>query len=147
MAVALKQANVITEVGPGGVLHSLFSTIAVRLEGGSWGGRFPHITGRLYGGRLKRREADAALREMRVIKKELSELPPTAVVWDADDPSLDPPWGRSVAEHVRSMAQYHVTTTGRNLVDEIIDNLESLRDYGGTLDIISYDDRALPPLT
>ena len=37
------------------------------------------------------------------------------------------------------MAGYFVTTTGRNLVDEIVDNLESLKEFGGTLDIISYD--------
>lgn len=142
MAVALKQENVITEIGPGGVLHSLFSTIAVRLERGDWGGRFPTIMRRLYDGKLERREAGAGLTEMTQIRKELATLPPAMVVWDAENPTLDPPWGRDVGAHVQNVAQYFVTTTGRNLVDEIIDNLESLRDFGGTLEVISYNDRA-----
>jgi hypothetical protein len=37
VTIALKRPNVITEIGPGGILHSLCSTIACRLEGGNWG--------------------------------------------------------------------------------------------------------------
>lgn len=138
MTVALKCDNIITEIGPGGILHSLFSTIAVRLEGGKWGSRFPLIMGRLYQGRLPQPEARAALAEFRVIEKELSELPPSSIVWDADDLAASPPWGTEVGPHVKNMAMYFVTTTGRNLVAEIIDNLEALLEDGDGLEIISY---------
>jgi 2,3-bisphosphoglycerate-dependent phosphoglycerate mutase len=144
MTVALKCDNIITEIGPGGILHSLFSTIAVRLEGGKWGSRFPLIIGDLYQGRLAQTKARAALDEFRVIERELAELPPSAVVWDADDLAAVPPWGTEVGSHVRNMAQYFVTTTGRNLVAEIIDNLEALLEDGDGLEIISY--QGSPPV-
>ena len=139
MTVALKQENVVTEIGPGGILHSLFSTVAVRLEGGRWGSRFPIVMSKLYEGSLPQSDALAALSEMRDIKAELSLLAPANVVWDAEDLKKGPPWGRQVGPHVQSCAQYWVTTTGRNVLDELIDNLESLLEFGGTLDVISYD--------
>jgi hypothetical protein len=39
------------------------------------------------------------------------------------------------------MAQYYVTETGRNLVDEIIDNLESQVQFGGPLEVVPFDGR------
>lgn len=138
MTIALKQGSVFTEIGPGDLLHSLFSTVAVHLENGVWGARFPTILGELYQGSLPASDADAALVEMREMKRELSALPPDKVVWDIDNLSADPPWGRQVGAHVTSVAGYYVTTSQRNLVDEIIDNLESLQEFGGTLDIVSY---------
>lgn len=139
MTIGLKQGSVVTEIGPGGLLHSLLSTVAVHLENGNWGATFPIIMGKFYQGSLSAEDVDVAFLEMRKIKKGLSLLGPDAVVWDIDDLTIDPPWGKTVGTHVRSMADYYVTTTGRNLVDEILDNLESLKEFGGTLDIISYE--------
>jgi 2,3-bisphosphoglycerate-dependent phosphoglycerate mutase len=113
MTVALKCEKVVTEIGPGGVLHSLFSTIAVRLESGQWGSRFPLIMGQLYGGKLADAQATAALEEFSLIAKELAQLPPTSMVWDAETPDAKPPWGPEVGPHVTNVAQYFVTTGGR----------------------------------
>lgn len=139
MTVGLKQGSVVTEIGPGEVLHSVFSTIAVRLENNQWGSRFPVVMNKLYQGSVNQSDANTAYDEMSLIRKELVQLPPSLVVWDAADPKKDPPWGRTVGPHVKSCAQYWVTTTGRNILDEIIDNLESLREFGGSLDVISYN--------
>lgn len=139
MTIGLRQGSVITEIGPGELFHSVFSTIAVRIENGQWGTRFPIVMNELYQGSVSHSDADTALNEMLEIRKALQLLPPDQVIWDAENPSKDPPWGRTVGPHVKSCAQYWVTTTGRNIVDEIIDNLESLREFGGTLDVISYD--------
>lgn len=144
MTIALKQDNVITEVGPGGLLHSLCSTIARRLEGGSWGSRYPLVMNKLYQGFLGEEDATGALTEMREIKSRLSEISPAEVIWDIDDQTKLPPWGKEVGAHVKSIAGYYVTTYGRNLVDEMIDNMESLAEFGGTLEIISYD--GAPPV-
>lgn len=83
MAIAFKQNNVITEIGPGGVLHSLFSTIAYRIENG-WGNKFPTIMGDLYDGQLPQEKAKIGLQEIRQIKKALELLPPTDVIWDIE---------------------------------------------------------------
>jgi len=39
MTIGMRQGSVVTEIGPGGVMHSLMSTIAVHLEDGRWGSR------------------------------------------------------------------------------------------------------------
>ncbi|MGD1054439.1 MAG: Imm70 family immunity protein [Candidatus Dormibacteria bacterium] len=146
MTIAFRQRSVLTEIGPGALLHSLFSTVAVRLEGGQWGERYPLIMSRIYGGHLDQADAVAALVEMEQIRERLARLDPGEVVWDAERPTQAPPWGHTVGPHVTSMANYFVTTTGRNLVNEIIDNLESLRDFGGGLEIVPSGDpnRPLP---
>lgn len=144
MTIGLKQGSVVTEIGPGGLLHSLLSTVAVHLEGGKWGTNFPLIMGKFYQGSLPASDADRAFQEMQQIKDGLKSLTADKVVWDIEDLSKNPPWGRNVGPHVKSMADYYVTITRRNLVDEILDNLESLKEFGGTLDIISYE--GAPPL-
>lgn len=141
MTIAFRQGSVLTVIGPGGVLHSLCSTIAVRLENGDWGSRFPWIMNGLYGGSLEEGAARLAYDEMLVIRNELAALPPSAVVWDIEKPGVAPPWGTQVGPHVTNMAQYFVTETGRNLVDEIIDNLESQLQFGGPLEIVPFDGR------
>ncbi|WP_312368437.1 Imm70 family immunity protein [Stenotrophomonas sp.] len=139
MTIAIRQGNVLTVIGPGGVLHSLFSTIAVLLENGKWGSRFPWIMNGLYGGSLADVGAKAAYDEMLEIRRELAQISPSEVVWDIENPELSPPWGNSFGSHVSHMADYYVTDTGRNLVDEIIDNLESQIEFGGPLQIVPFD--------
>src|SRR5687768_17393124 len=139
MTIAFKQGRVLTVIGAGGLLHSLFSTIAVHLEGGDWGSRFPWIMNGLYSGRLEESGASEGYREMQQIRQELATLPPSAVVWDIEKPGIAPPWGGEVGGHVKNMAAYYVTDTGRNLVDEIIDNLESQLALGGPLEIVPFD--------
>lgn len=137
MTIRMRQGSVWTEIGPGGLLHSLMSTIAFHLEDGNWGTRFPLLMGKFYQGSLPSADVDAAILEAQAIKIGLAKLRPDQVVWDIDDLALLPPWGMSIGIHIKSMADYFVTSAGRNLVDEIADNLESLREFGGTLDIIS----------
>ncbi|WP_223502011.1 Imm70 family immunity protein [Pseudomonas sp. BF-R-24] len=144
MTIALKQENVITEIGPGGILHSLCSTIAYRLESGKWGEKYPLIMNGLYQGMLGQKDAGLALAEMQAIKEGLSQLKLDQVIWDIENPLQLPPWGLNVGGDLKNIDSYYVTTSGRNLVNEIIDNLESLKEFGGTLEIISYDGR--PPV-
>ena len=40
------------QIGSGDFLHCFFSTVAVNLENGSWGSRFPLIMNKLYQGSL-----------------------------------------------------------------------------------------------
>lgn len=139
MTIGLKQGSVITEIGPGGILHSLCSTIAVHLENNHWGSRFPLLMGALYQGVLHAKDVDAAWEELRRVRSGLERLSPGQVVWDIEDPSVTPAWMKKVGPHVKSLADFFVTTSGRNLLDELADNLESLKEFGGTLEVISYE--------
>lgn len=142
MTIALKQNNVITEVGPGGILHSLFSTIAFRVEK-KWGGKFPVIMNELYHGGLTQAHARTALQEIRAIKQALAMLPAQDVIWDIDDPGASGPWG-GIGPHIQNASQFHVTKNGRNLLNEIEENIEAIIRFGGDLEIISYNDG--PPI-
>jgi 2,3-bisphosphoglycerate-dependent phosphoglycerate mutase len=138
MTIGFKQGSVITEIGPGGILHSLFSTIAYHLEGGDWGAKYPVVMKKLYSGSLSSQDVKEAYIEMNKIKTGLGKLMPEQIIWDIEDVTKAPPWGRVSPSHVKSMSDYYVTTTGRNLVNEIFDNLESLKEFGGSLDIVTY---------
>ena len=98
---------------------------------------------KLYQGRLDQVDSVPALKELRQIERELADLPPSAVVWDAEDCLARPPWGDEVASHVKSMARYFVTKNGLDLMMELIENVEAMQQFGGTLEIVSYRDH--PP--
>lgn len=96
---------------------------------------------KLYEGKVAREDAEAASAEISQIQEALAKLPPDQVVWDAEDMTKAPPYGKHIGPHVRSCADYWVTTTGRNLIAEIIDNMESLLEFGGSLEVHSSRDR------
>lgn len=139
MTIAFKHGNVITDIGFGNTLHSLLSTVAVHLENGCWGSRYPHIMEKLLQGRLEATDARAACIEMLAIRKGLAALAPADVVWAIEDAGRQPAWGSAVGASVTSMADYHVTTAGRNLVDEMAACVAALAESGGTLEIIAFD--------
>ena len=133
MTVGLKQENIITEIGPGGLLHSLFSTIAFHLESGSWGSVYPLIMNNLYNWKLEEKDAQKALIEVKKIKEGLSQLEPSQVVWDIENLSEKAPWGDEIGEHIKNMAMFYITLNGLNLVDELVENIESICKHGGNL--------------
>ena len=139
MTIAFRHGAVITEIGIDVVLHSLLSTVAVRLEDGEWGAHFPLILIKLYQGRLDALDADAALLELRQIQACLARLEPDKVIWDFNDFSRQPPWGEAVAPRIISLANYHTTNTGQCLLDEKFDCVRSLQRTGGVLDIITLE--------
>lgn len=142
MTIAFRHSTVITEIGIDVVLHSLLSTVAVRLEGGAWGSRFPLIMIKLYQGLLDAPDADAALLELRQIQAGLARLKADKVIWDFNDLSRQPPWGDAVAPRTTSMADYHTTNASRNLLDEMLACVTALKDGGGVLEIIALEGMA-----
>jgi hypothetical protein len=139
MTIAFRHGAVITEIGIDVVLHSLLSTVAVRLEGGEWGSRFPLIMIKLYQGRLDALDADGALRELRQIKASLAALAPEKVIWDFNDLSRQPPWGSDIGPRIFSMANYHTINTGQCLLDEMLDCARALKQTGGVLEIVTLE--------
>ena len=132
------QGTILMEIGPGGLLHSLFSTIAVRLEMGQWGSRFPTVMGAFYQGEsLDPGAASHALDEWRRIECGLAEQPPSAIVWDIEQPGAKPPWGAAYGAHVTSVANYYFTKYGLNLVAEVREHLECVVQSGGTLQLVT----------
>ena len=105
------------EIGSGDFLFSFFSTVAVNLEGGKWGSRFPVIMNKFYQGKVKRNKVDKAIKEMEMIKSELKNYPPSKVVWDIEDLSQQPPWGDDISEEITDLSNYFVTNDGEDLIE------------------------------
>ena len=121
--------------GDAGLLKSLFSTIVVRLENGEWGSRYPVLMRDLYAGRVPSSAADAALKEVAAIRAGLSPHEPREVVWDFEQPELQPPWGSAISPHISSLANYFVTSEGMDLLDVLSWALEEARRTGRDLTI------------
>lgn len=129
MAVSIKVNSIVDEIGAPGFLHSFFSTISAHADGGRWGSRFPQLF-RLYDGRVPTHEAAGALAELREAKAILSKLSPSAVVWDVENRSAEPPWGTTISPHITSLGNYFVSSTGRDLFALLEEALESAEQQG-----------------
>lgn len=138
-AIAFRHDNAITEIGFDIVLHSLLSTVALHLEGGNWGARFPLIMFKLYQGKLDAEDAAAALRELQAMQAGLACLSPGHVVWDINDLARQPPWGEAINPGTTSMANYHATVESTNLLDDMLACVAALGQQGGVLQIIPVD--------
>lgn len=68
--------------------------------------------------------AAAAIQELKLIKEELAAFAPSKVVWDIEDLSKRPPWGADIAQEINSLANYFVTSTGRDLISTLIEALD-----------------------
>lgn len=98
MAVGFKVGFFWYQIGSGDFLHWFFSTVAVNLENGSWGSRFPLIMNKLYQGSLDSENVGKALIELNTIEEELGKISPDKVVWDIDDIKKQPPWGNNISK-------------------------------------------------
>jgi 2,3-bisphosphoglycerate-dependent phosphoglycerate mutase len=118
------------ELGSSSFLKAWFSTIFVRLESERWGSRFAVVMNEFYGGTLQAGRAAEALRELGQIRDELTQMPPSEIVWDFEDREAQPPWGTEVSDSIRSLGNYFVTSDGRDLFD-VLANSFSEADRSG----------------
>jgi 2,3-bisphosphoglycerate-dependent phosphoglycerate mutase len=125
--------NTMWTVGEDDFLHSFFSTVGYQLEKEGWGSRFPALVRELYGGRLAAERVPEARRELETIRRELSELPPDARVYDYDDPNRETPW--PVPPGASSLADSFLSAGGKNLLDVITRGLDVSEETGADLEI------------
>ena len=104
------------EVGEAEFLKAFFSTVFVKVEGKAWGRDYPVLMREFYSGRLRHENAIAALEELANLGEKLRALPPGELVWDFEDPEKGPPWGNGISPHITSLANYFVTSDGKDLL-------------------------------
>ena len=138
MTVGIKVGSVVTEIGTGSFFHSFFSSVSYHLEPKGWGTNYPILMNKLYQGQLNAEDANEALVEVKAIQQALGRFTPDQVIWDIEDLNERPPWGDNISSHITSLANYFVTSTGRDLIGAIIENLEYLKKDGGKLTIVQY---------
>ena len=100
--------------------NAFFATVCTRLEGGVWGSRFPVVMNHLSWYRIEVDWMDQALLELETIKRELSVLPVSDVVWVVDLPEVKPPYAVGGDSEAVNLAEFFTTRNGKNLIDEII---------------------------
>ena len=135
MAVGFKVMFFWYQIGTGDFLHSFFSTVAYNLENGQWGSRFPVIMNELYQGKLARENIDKATKELRIIKQELQKFGPEKVVWDIDDLSKQPPWGRNISKDITDLSNYFVTSGGDDFLTVFAHALEKAKEVNSAMEI------------
>ncbi|WP_188354942.1 Imm70 family immunity protein, partial [Galliscardovia ingluviei] len=110
--------------------NAFFATVCTRLEDGVWGSRFPVVMNHLSWYRIEVDWMDQALLELETIKRELSVLPVSDVVWVVDLPEAKPPYDVGGDSEAVNLAEFFTTRNGKNLIDEII----NLVTYGQQID-------------
>lgn len=127
MSVALWVGRKHFEVGSVSFLKAFFSTAFARLERENWGALYPLIMRDLYSGRLAYERAEVASRELEQIRTALAEITPDQVVWDFEDPNARPPWGSEISPEIKSLADYFITSDGKNFLDVLTRALEEAK--------------------
>ena len=124
MTVGIKVDFLWFPIGTGDFFYSFFSTICINLENMNWGSKFPVVMKDIYAGYLSKEKIGIALKELKEIKLELSEFSPKRIIWDAEDLSKTPPWGTHISKDITNLAQYFITTDGKNLISVLEEAME-----------------------
>ena len=117
MSVAVWVGSKRFEIGSASFLKSWFSTIYRRLERGEWGSAYQTVMRDFYSGVVPRERVSGGLAELENIRKGLAAFPPDQVVWDFENPGAQPPWGDRISSHITSLANYYVTSDGKDLFE------------------------------
>ncbi len=107
------------ELGHGDFVHSFFSTISYHLEKEDWGSRYPLLMNDLYNNKLKWVDVSVAKANLIEIEQKLSKHSPEHVIWDINDLSQYPPWGKKISPKVTNLANYFATTEGKTFFEVI----------------------------
>ena len=120
MSVGIHVGTSVFELGAASFFNSFFSTVCNVLEHGQWGTRFPTTMRVLYSGTVPAEALPSLADELAAIRLELAGFPPSAVVWNIDDSSEQPPWGNQIAPTITTLAEYWVTSRGRDIFSELV---------------------------
>ena len=123
MGIGLHVGDIYYEIGTGDYLHSFFSSVSCHLEPGGWGTEYPFLMNELYSGTLRWEEALTVMEEIQAIRERLRLYGPSEVIWDIDDLALRPPWGEDISSDITSLADYYVTSDGKDLIDVLLSAL------------------------
>ena len=81
----------------------------------------------LYQGTLDRDHVETAIEELKEIQLELQAFSPDKVVWDIDDLSKQPPWGKNISNDITNLSNYFVTSDGEDFITIFFNALEKAK--------------------
>ena len=118
--VQMNGATFLYGVGTGEFLGAFFDTVAVKLEGGKRGERFPTVFALYRGERISFPKLLDLRDEVNTIHVELKSFLPNEVIWDMDDSSKRPPWGNNISNEITDLSNYFVTCGGKQLFSVLL---------------------------
>ena len=65
--------------------------------------------------------------ELKKIQLELQAFSPDKVVWDIDDLSNQPPWGKNISNDITNLSNYFVTSDGEDFITIFFNALEKAK--------------------
>jgi hypothetical protein len=117
MAISLVTNNINYEIGNFEFLFAFFSTVSHHLEKNSWGSRFPVLMNELYQGKVSPENLSILIQEIGIVQEELRNFEPKEVIWNIEDLTKRPPWGDKISTEITSLANYFVTSDGKDLFE------------------------------
>ena len=124
-------------IGNGDFLYAFFSTVCVLLENGEWGSNYPVLMNELYAGRLRWQNVCEAKEELEDVQRRLKDFSPVEVIWNAEDLTKSPPWGRNISKDISDLSNYFVTSSGDDLITVILNVFEKAEKEKVDVDILS----------
>ncbi len=141
MSVGIKVGPIVTEIGASTFLNAFFSTVVALLEEGKRGAVYPGVSIDLYKGHVDSTKLPLVIKELQTIQKEFLNHPPSAIVWDLEDRSRLPPWGNVIAPTITSMANYFVSSGGRNLFEVFLEVFTFADKKKKSVDIVEVQEK------
>lgn len=136
MEVGIRVGPIISVVGPPPVLHAFFSTISANLEHEEWGSRYPELMNELFQGHLDHAKANKVLHDLTEIESQLKTLSRSNAVWDFDNPNaVSLP--QYINRHAKDLSTYFITSTNRDLLTVLLDQLKQSVQYGEDVRIVT----------
>lgn len=136
MTIGVKVGPVVDAVGAPGFFNAFFSTVVALLENGQRGSRFPRVTQGFYQGKVAAEDVARTRADLQQIRQELASHAPGEVVWSLEDPQARPPWGDDISADITSMANYFVSSTGRDLFDLLEEAFEAAQERNRSVEIV-----------
>ena len=81
----------------------------------------------LYQGTLDKENVETAIVELKKIQLEIQAFSPDKVVWDIDDLSKQPPWGKNISNDITNLSNYFVTSDGEDFITIFFNALEKAK--------------------
>ena len=91
------------------------------------GEALPTIMNELYQGTLDKDNVETAIEELKKIQLELQAFSPDKLVWDIDDLSNQPPWGKNISNDITNLSNYFVTSDGEDFITIFFNALEKAK--------------------
>ena len=106
------------------IVQAFFSTIAYHLENKKWGSVYPALMNEFYKGKLEQNRIDYATAEIKDIKKKLSNLKVSDIIWDIENINDLPPFDTSID---MPLDAFFTNYNGKKITDIILNVLETTR--------------------